>query len=195
MGMDGLELVERLRPLYPCVRAIIVSGHADAASQAAAQRLGVFHYFRKPFALDEFTGVVADALREAAMDVNNSSGTRERHVQLIHHQLLALKRDTGAQAAILTDRDGMMIAHVGDMNGFEKPLTGAAASPGNAFNFVYHQGRTHDIYLADIGNGMRLSLVFDRNQPGSRIGFVLQYTRRAAQGLLDLERASEQATG
>jgi len=185
--MTGLQLLERLRQSNPNLRVILVSGYRSPKLEATAHALGVYRYFQKPFALDEFTSVVTNALREAAMDVSQPRPIGDRHDQFIHRQLTALMRDTGAQCVLLTDHCGSIIAQVGKADNFDGPLPVPATGPDAAFNFAYHQGKTYDFYSADVGNGMRLNLIFDRNQPGSRIGLVLQYTRRAVQELAALE--------
>jgi hypothetical protein len=160
---------------------ILVSAYQDADIEASAHALGVYHFFRKPYAFEEFTGTVANALREASMDINRSQRAADWLTQFIHRQLTALMRDTGAQGVLLTDSQGAVIAGIGSTNGFDELKLVPAANGEPAFNFAYHQGKTHDVYSAEVGNGMRLSLVFDRNQPGGRIGLVLQYTRRTVQ--------------
>lgn len=194
-GMDGLQLLERLGQMYPSLRAILVSAYQDPKTEAAARKLGVYHYFRKPFAFEEFTSVVAKALREAAMDVNHPRLVVDWRSQFIQRQLTALLRDTGAQCVLLTDGDGKVVARAGEANGFDGPWPAPSARQETAFNFAYHQSKTHDIYSADVSNGMCLSLAFDRNQPSTRIGLVLQYTRRAVQELATaLETQSGQVT-
>jgi CheY-like chemotaxis protein len=194
-GMNGLQLLERLSRMYPGLRAIVVSAYQDSKLEAATRELGVFHYFRKPFAFDEFTGVVAQALREATMDANHPRLVVDWRSQFIHRQLIALLRDTGAQCVLLTDVNGKVVARVGEMNGFDGPWPVPSTNQEPAFNFAYYQGKTHDLYSAEVGCGMRLSLAFDRNQPSSRIGLVLQYTRRTAQELaIALDTPGEQAT-
>jgi CheY-like chemotaxis protein len=180
-GMDGLQLLERLRAMYSGVRVIIASAYQDADIEAAARALDVYHFFRKPFAFEEFTETVANALHEASMDMNRSQRAADWPAQFIHRQLTALMRDTGAQGVLLINSEGAVIARIGSTNGFDELKLGPATNGEPVFNFAYHQGKTHDLYSAEVGNGMRLSLVFDRNQPGSRIGLVLQYTRRTVQ--------------
>ncbi len=186
--MNGIQLLERLRQMRPGLRTILVSGCQDAELEAAARQHGIYHYFRKPFAFDEFTGVVASALREAAMDQNHRTA-ENWPAQFVRQQLTTLMRDTGAQGALLAGLDGVTLAQVGDTNGYNGAWPDPAGVPGPMFNFAYHQGKTHDVYLADIGNGLRLSLIFDRKQPSSRIGLVLQYIRRAAQELGNMSLA------
>jgi DNA-binding response OmpR family regulator len=182
-GMSGLELLEKLRRLYPNLRSILVSAYEDAETMTMARELGVYHCFRKPFAFDEFTDVVADALREATMELNPSHLTVDWSTQVIHRQLTDLMRDTGAQCVLLTKNDGAVVARVGDTVCFQGPWPVPTTSQGPAFNFAYQQGKTHDVYSADVSQDMRLSLAFDRNQPSGRIGLVLQCTRRAVQEL------------
>lgn len=193
-GMSGLQLLERLSQMCPNLRAIVVSAYQDSKLEAAARELGVYHYFRKPFAFDEFTGVVAQALREAAMNADHPRLVVGWRSQFIHRQLAALLRDTGAQCVFLSDGDGKVVAREGESNGFDGPWPALTATPEPAFNFAYYQGKTHDLYSAEVGHGLRLSLAFDRNQPSSRIGLVLQYTRRAVQELVvALDTPVEQA--
>ena len=180
-GMNGLQLLEHLREMYSGARVILVSAYQDTNIEASARALGAYHFFRKPFAFEEFTGTVANALREASMDMNRSQRAADWPTRFIHRQLTALMRDTGAQGVLLTNSNGAVIAGIGSTDGFDEPKLVPVANGEPAFNFAYHQSKTHDVYSAEVGNGMRLSLVFDRNQPGSRIGLVLQYTRRTVQ--------------
>ncbi len=182
-GMSGLELLGKLRQLYPNLRSILVSAYEDSETMAMARELGVYHCFRKPFAFDEFTGVVADALREAAMELNPSRLNIDWSTEVIHRKLTDLMRDTGAQCVLLTKNNGAVIASVGDLVSVQGPWPIPTPSQEPAFNFAYQQGKTHDVYSADVGQDMRLSLAFDRAQPSGRIGLVLQCTRRAVQEL------------
>jgi len=115
------------------------------------------------------------------MDTNRSQRAADWPKQFIQRQLTTLARDTGARGVLLVDSRGDVIAGIGSTNGFDEFKLIPVANGEPAFNFAYHQSKTHDVYSAEVGNGMRLSLVFDRNQPGSRIGLVLQYTRRTVQ--------------
>jgi len=194
-GMDGLQLLERLQKMYPRLRVIIVSAHHEPEVEAQARALGAYDFLRKPFSFDAFTGTVSSALREAAQDKSTRplQPMSDWQAQFVQRQLTALMRDTGAQCVLLTHGDGAVVTRVGELNGCYDALPAPAPTQESVFNFAYHQGKTHDVYSADVGNGMRLSLVFDRNQPGSRIGLVLQYTRRAVQELAAVFNSGEAA--
>ena len=188
--MDGLELLKRLRHSDPDVPVIIVSAYQDAELEAKARALGVYGLFRKPFGFDEFAGAVSNALRDSVKETNGARPAAGWDTPFIRRQLTTLWRDTGAQSVLLVNGDGTVVVRVGEPNVPTEVAPAPAVSQTSVFNFAYYQGKTHDIYSADVGNGISLSLVFDRNQPSSRIGLVLQYTRRAVQELAASVQAS-----
>ena len=48
-GMSGLELLEKVKPLYPQLEVIVISAHGDMDVVIEAMRLGAIDYLRKPF--------------------------------------------------------------------------------------------------------------------------------------------------
>jgi two-component system response regulator (stage 0 sporulation protein F) len=192
-GMDGLELLERLRQDFPATRVIVVSAYDDLHIEDQVRKLGAHGFFHKPFAFEEFTSAVAGALRDVARDKNASRAhpMADWQAQFVQRQLTALMRDTSAQCVLLTNGGGAVVARAGVEQHCYEVLPVPVPDQESVFNFAYHQGKTHDIYSADVGSGLRLSLVFDRNQPSSRIGLVLQYTRRTVQELASIFGATE----
>lgn len=186
-GMDGLELLGRLRQDYPTTRILVVSAYDDPGIEDKVRQLGAHGFFHKPFAFDEFTSAVASALRDADRDKNASRARDSRmadwQAQSVQRLLTALMRDTGAQCVLLTNGGGAILARAGTERDCYEVLPVPAPNQESVFNFAYHQGKTHDIYSADVGGGLSLSLIFNRNQSSSRIGLVLQYTRRTMQEL------------
>jgi len=59
-GLDGLEVLTRLRAAHETVPVVIVSAHGTAASALEAGRLGAFRFIEKPLSKD----YVLDAVRE-----------------------------------------------------------------------------------------------------------------------------------
>lgn len=188
--MDGLELLKRLRQSDPAVPVIVVSAYRDADIEVTVRSLGAYDFFRKPFGFDEFTTAVSNALHDSVEQANRARPASGWDAQFIHRQLTALLRDTGAQSVMLVNSDGAVLARVGETSALYDVAPAPATSQTSVFNFAYYQGKTHDIYSADVGNGISLSLIFDRSQPSSRIGLVLQYTRRAVQELAASVQAS-----
>lgn len=50
-GMNGLEVLKKVKEQYPGMEVIIVSGHGDIDTVIHAMRLGAIDYLRKPFRL------------------------------------------------------------------------------------------------------------------------------------------------
>ena len=61
-GLDGLDVLKRLRELSPATAVIMATAHASVASAVEAMRRGAFDYLNKPVNLDELRVVVDKAL-------------------------------------------------------------------------------------------------------------------------------------
>src|SRR5215831_7646229 len=59
-GLDGLEVLSRLRALNEALPVVIISAHGTAATALEAGRLGAFRFIEKPLSKD----YVLDAVRE-----------------------------------------------------------------------------------------------------------------------------------
>jgi DNA-binding NtrC family response regulator len=65
-GMDGLEVLRRVKAAYPGVQVIVLTGHGSDQDEAEARRLGAFDYLRKPVDINELMTVVRAAGRARA---------------------------------------------------------------------------------------------------------------------------------
>lgn len=61
-GMDGLEVLRKLREESPGTEVVMMTAHASVASAVEAMRRGAFDYLTKPLDLDELLMVVEKAL-------------------------------------------------------------------------------------------------------------------------------------
>ena len=52
-GIDGLEVLERLKKKYPKVQVIILTGHGSDEDERIAKRLGAYDYLQKPVSIDK----------------------------------------------------------------------------------------------------------------------------------------------
>ena len=66
-GMDGIELLERIKQLAPRTEVVVLTGHGSIDSAIAAMKLGAFDYLTKPYQLTELDLVVARALERSAL--------------------------------------------------------------------------------------------------------------------------------
>ena len=61
-GMNGIELLKRIRSIIPTTRVIMVSGNTDPVLAREALELGALAYVDKPFDFDNLKRVIAMAL-------------------------------------------------------------------------------------------------------------------------------------
>jgi two-component system response regulator CpxR len=68
-GLDGLEVLRRVKKLHPEVEVIILSGHGSDAEQNLAMELGAFAYLQKPADID----VLAATMKAANQKVQEAA--------------------------------------------------------------------------------------------------------------------------
>ncbi len=56
--MDGLEVLKKMKEIDPNIKAMMITGRDDAATQSEAQALGASDYLIKPIDLDDLLGKV-----------------------------------------------------------------------------------------------------------------------------------------
>jgi DNA-binding response OmpR family regulator len=67
-GIDGMEVLRKVRATNPKVQIIILTGHGTELDEEEARKLGAFHYHKKPIDIDELLGTVKKAYRERIED-------------------------------------------------------------------------------------------------------------------------------
>ena len=63
-GMDGQELLGRIKAAHRFLEVIILTGHGSLGSAVECAKLGAFSYLPKPYQLDELLVVLRDAYAE-----------------------------------------------------------------------------------------------------------------------------------
>jgi two-component system response regulator AtoC len=66
-GMDGLEILRRLKERLPEVPVVMLSGHGQARSIVEAMKLGASDFLRKPFEVEELEVAFQKALEKRAL--------------------------------------------------------------------------------------------------------------------------------
>jgi len=61
-GMDGIEVLKRLKWMSPDCQVIMISGHATISTAMAAVKLGAFDFIEKPLSLDVLLMTIRRAL-------------------------------------------------------------------------------------------------------------------------------------
>ena len=64
-GIDGLDLLQRIKTAWPDLPVVIMTAHSDLDSAVASIQGGAFEYLPKPFEVDEAVAIVQRAIRQA----------------------------------------------------------------------------------------------------------------------------------
>ena len=196
-GIDGLQLIERVKEKYPRTRFVLMTAYGSDEVEARARSLDVYDYITKPFHVSDLLDVTRQALAPP-VETAREGVLRDHRAEASNRALSSLRFEVGAQCVILANTQGEIVSEVGIAQGLETgtfiPLVanGLATVSGMAqylqddetFNLNFYEGKKYDIYYTGVGNDLLLALIFDRRKQPSRIGMVWLYVRRAIQDLL-----------
>jgi len=84
-GMDGLEVLDRLRAMNEALPVIVISGHGTGATGFEAASKGAFDYIEKPFSTDRVRVTLRNALDRRRLLEENRSLKRAVEVR---HQMI-----------------------------------------------------------------------------------------------------------
>lgn len=88
-GLDGIELLKRMKAQQSPFPMLIMTGHGDVPLAVEAMKLGAVDFLEKPFEDDRLTGMIELAIREAAPAAKND----------------AIAQDVAARVASLSPRE------------------------------------------------------------------------------------------
>lgn len=86
-GMDGIEVLKRLKAMVPDCQVIMISGHATISTAMAAVKLGAFDFIEKPISLDVLLRTIHRALQ----------GSQEKSVEEPPREILSGMNETPFQ--------------------------------------------------------------------------------------------------
>jgi two-component system, NtrC family, nitrogen regulation response regulator NtrX len=84
-GMDGLEVLDRLRAMNEALPVVVVSGHGTISTAVEATKKGAFDFIEKPFASDRVLVSLRNALDQRRLRDENR--TLKRAVE-VRHQMI-----------------------------------------------------------------------------------------------------------
>lgn len=67
-GMDGMQVLRRIREVRPEVRVIVITAYGTVESAVEAMKLGTVDFVQKPFASEEIRALVSRVLRRDQLD-------------------------------------------------------------------------------------------------------------------------------
>src|SRR2546422_8122284 len=84
-GMDGLEVLERLRSMNESLPVVVISGHGTISTAVEATKKGAFDFIEKPFASERVLVSLRNALDQGRLRDENRSLKRAVEVR---HQMI-----------------------------------------------------------------------------------------------------------
>lgn len=76
-GVDGIELLKRLKASRNALPVLIMTGHGDVPLAVEAMKLGAIDFLEKPFEDERLIGMVETALKQAASGARTESETQD----------------------------------------------------------------------------------------------------------------------
>jgi DNA-binding NtrC family response regulator len=67
-GMDGMQVLRRIREVRPEVRVVVITAYGTVESAVEAMKLGTVDFVQKPFASDEIRALVSRVLQRDQLD-------------------------------------------------------------------------------------------------------------------------------
>jgi DNA-binding NtrC family response regulator len=98
--VDGMQILNRCRELYPDTEVILITAYATLKSAVESMKHGAFYYISKPFKLDEVRKVVKEAIEKAWLKEENRQ-LREQ-IERFHGKVKIITQDTHMQRLLDT---------------------------------------------------------------------------------------------
>jgi DNA-binding NarL/FixJ family response regulator len=167
-GMSGLELLEKVRKRNPGLKLILITGLPDPKIRQQVTEAGAEAFFIKPVQMVTFLDAVQKALRgtEFPPPIAQPSFETTQQSKTIHEQLTGLRQELGAEAMVLLNEWGEILAQtgklpVGETGSLLIPSLLSAISAGGRLSIalsnpipeslLYVKGSQHDLYAINTG--------------------------------------------
>jgi len=76
-GMDGIQVLERLRAEHPRLPVVVISGHGNIETAVRATKLGAADFIEKPFTIDGLLAAIQRAFGRARRGATEESETAD----------------------------------------------------------------------------------------------------------------------
>ena len=98
--VDGFEVLQKSKELYPDTEVIIITAYATINSAVETMKHGAYHYISKPFKIDEVRKVVKEALEKVKLKRENAR-LRE-HIESFSGKVKIITQDARMKSLIDT---------------------------------------------------------------------------------------------
>ncbi len=204
-GMNGLELVRRIRPLRPELPVIALTAYATSYSRQEAAELGIEHYFQKPLDPDNLLAAVRSLLyrREALQSaiIAAPAGAGSARSVDVYQRLQRIQSDVAAAQVIFGALTGEVLFAAGQL-GFDIGQLARLAVAGlensrliarqlhhdSPLALLHQAGPGGGLYCLNVGAEHFLMLIYEPESNDSNLGDVWERIQQAVAELAELLR-------
>ena len=199
-GMDGFELVRRVRRRVADLPIIMITGNPTDDAQSEAAALGI-SYFEKPLDTEEILGAVQKALgRPPAAAPRLPKAQVADLPPAAAHRLENLLTEARPRELLLADAAGNILYHTGEPSGIDlnqlaqtfaatqrqgEDLAAQLGRP-EPSSIQYHAGDRMDLYGAAVGHRYFILALFEEQSRRARFATVWLFFQRAVRDLLSI---------
>ena len=178
-GMDGMEVLRRLRRMAPNCQVIMISGHATIATAMTALKLGAFDFIEKPLSLDLLLQTIRRALDQ------------QKELMTLHPV-----DESPLPKAILPKETVEEMTHRGVAPFRESAFLSGETSKGKGTSLFPQRTIKKSVVLYGTGlhSGMKTGLLFQPLPPNSGIVFGSVSSDEVVPAHLDFVQTTELAT-
>ena len=144
-GVDGIELLKRMKSSHNHFPVVIMTGHGDVPLAVEAMKLGAVDFLEKPFEDDRLIGMIEIAIRQAAPAAKSE----------------ALAQDIAARVATLSPRERQV------MDGLIAGLTNKLIARDYDIS-----PRTIEVYRANVMTKMQANSISELVRLAMRAGLL-----------------------
>jgi DNA-binding NtrC family response regulator len=76
-GMDGMEVLTRIKKEWPKIRVVIITAHGTIESAVEAMKLGAVDFIQKPFSSSDIRDLAKSVLERETLHENQAVGYRD----------------------------------------------------------------------------------------------------------------------
>jgi UDP-3-O-[3-hydroxymyristoyl] N-acetylglucosamine deacetylase len=184
-GMDGIEVLKRLKWIAPDCQVIMISGHATISTAMAAVKLGAFDFIEKPLSLDVLLMTVRRAL-----DHQKELLTVQRSEEIVTEED-PLQEKTSFSKGITEELIGSPLLSLRDTSLLSQ---GTSERKGTSLSLQRTLKRSMVLYGTGLHSGMKTGLLLQPLPPHSGILFGNISSDEVVPAHLDYVQTTEFAT-
>ena len=112
-GMDGIDVLERLRSMNESLPVVVVSGHGTISTAVEATKKGAFDFIEKPFASDRVLVSLRNALDQRQLRDENRTlkkAVEVRRLPLGEHEAFLARRGAEELVSVVFEHHPQRVA-------------------------------------------------------------------------------------